>query len=1040
MPNVSPDTGKESTHHLMLTDSSGTELGLICVDGRGNRVPRVAVNPYPTMASQLRQGRGKHADRVPPFEDISLDDFSGGLAMLHHDEDASKYLDGYRIDTSRAGRVLLGGKETYTTGIRDFDELVPGVSTQLKWSALYGGGTESYTATFTSSSSSIYAADKIIVWLKKTGSPTGNVTVTLADSDDGNPQAQTYAVSSVDYPYGVEFDITNKTLTNATSYKLTVGYSGGDADNYISVSAGDYGGGPTRMPHFRILDDTADFNILPFEYRGGFYCVTQPANRGNSSLYQLGTRGVADSNNGALTRLNDSSKNFSSAGYTIADGDLVKVIAGPGSEEDQPWRQASTNGSNGYITVSPAWITEHTVNTEYVVITDEWELLDALDYYCTDVVVTDRVIQLAGGGVHHRARFGNNDGTWSFEGDIGTNEKEDAINSNKLLAIRHDHYASERPVFDLYSSQLQTHSNTDLIEPNSIKKLRTPPFWGEPFYLLGTLTDNRPWIKNEFDNTDQYADKGWAAIEWDATFTTGTIAEKTIDPPVDMSEAEFILFAMKSDSAITAGHLTLTLGDGDDTWVPDMPAITTGDDMHDDFYWYSIALHADATPPTESSYPDLTKIDRVLLSVATDQNAVVKIKFGQDGLLLATRNPNNERYELGLGERVNNMIEYGGGAGQVGRKTWVGTNKNVYYIEGGQLKPIYSKEIEELEHYRNCELMEVNDVYLYFNQKDKIQSYYSGQLKNVGPDAEYGLPSGRQGIPCTGATYPGRLYVGIDAGTSGTSSVIYRKNFGWHEAYRAPLAGERIKKIHIVGRDDTTDRMYISEGADVLWIPVSLNPELDSDYEYAFDGAITTARIYGGLRETQKYYHSLTAIQESIDRSDAAALVANVIIDYRVPGASESVWTAISGVYSSVNVHNVKYISSDYDVTGRWIQFRIRFETGFSNYSPILVALVLDALERLDVNDTYSYTVGLKEGKDKLLGDNGMDTQTGVEKLTQLETWVDDAKPLTLNTCSQFEDGKLVFIEGLRKRVRYHKVDNKEQELRLVDITLIEVS
>ena len=124
----------EITHHLKLTDADATELGLICCDSQGNKKAIVGVNPYPTMASQLRQGRGKHADRVPPFEDISLDDFSGGLAMLHHDEDASKYFYALRMDTSRAGEVIHGGLEHYTTGLRNSDESYPG---DVTWGRLF---------------------------------------------------------------------------------------------------------------------------------------------------------------------------------------------------------------------------------------------------------------------------------------------------------------------------------------------------------------------------------------------------------------------------------------------------------------------------------------------------------------------------------------------------------------------------------------------------------------------------------------------------------------------------------------------------------------------------------------------------------------------------------------------------------------------------------------------------------------------------------------------------------------------------------------
>ena len=110
--NVSPSTGNDSTHHISLTDSSGTVVGLNCYDRNGDAAPTPSTSPFPGYAAQLRQGRGKHADRVPPFEDISMSDFSGGLAMLHYDEDQSRYLDGKRCD--------IGNKEGFVKTNIDF--------------------------------------------------------------------------------------------------------------------------------------------------------------------------------------------------------------------------------------------------------------------------------------------------------------------------------------------------------------------------------------------------------------------------------------------------------------------------------------------------------------------------------------------------------------------------------------------------------------------------------------------------------------------------------------------------------------------------------------------------------------------------------------------------------------------------------------------------------------------------------------------------------------------------------------------------------
>jgi len=224
--------------------------------------------------------------------------------------------------------------------------------------------------------------------------------------------------------------------------------------------------------------------------------------------------------------------------------------------------------------------------------------------------------------------------------------------------------------------------------------------------------------------------------------------------------------------------------------------------------------------------------------------------------------------------------------------------------------------------------------------------------------------------------------------------------------------------------------LFVLEGADILWVPISISPHTDDDYEYTYESVLETSRIYGGLRETEKYYHSITLITEDLSTGHQY-----IEVDYRT--SESDTWVPIGTTFITSPRQRQSLVSTN-NVSGRWIQFRFRSYTDDADVTPKIVAAVVDSLERLDVNNMYSYTVRLDEGK--VLDLQGTpETQTGVQKLTQLETWVDSPLPLTLNTTSGFEDGKLVFIEGMRKRVIKSKVDDNS-ETRLVDINLIEVS
>lgn len=1011
------------SHHIKLTSIDGAnEVGFICVGPDGKAQPDIQVRPYPGTASQIKSGRSKYADKIPPFLDVPLHDFSGGMGMLHHDEDESRYMYGYQVDTSKSARSMLAGRATYTKGIRDFSEYQPAIDTLMAWSTVSGDVEQTFTV-----GANTYDADKALTFLRKVGSPTGDVTFTLLTAGDSVLETVTYSANSLPAysPYGVWFDWTGtRSLAATTSFKIKINYSGGDSDNYVQLW---YDSVNSKFP-FRVLDDTAGFSTIFFEYRGGFYCVTQPDDRSNSSIYMLGYRGLADSNSGDRTKLNDATASWTVDGLI---GYEVRIVGGPGSDERQSWRVITDNDGTS-LTVATFNI-NHTTDTEYVIIDDTWRKVEDLDFYCTDAVVADRVLWLAGGSQDylHRMRWGNNDQTWTWEGEIGVSEDAEAFRASKLVAIAHTNPHGRRKTFDLYTARNDQYDG-DRIYPNTVTRYMTPPFYGSPYVVVGQMTDHRAWVAEEITHVVQSADKRWARFDVSASFVTGTIATKDMNPVMDVSDAEAFLVAVSTSVNMSAGDLQLVLLDAKDNSITlDFPAVVAEDDLNDLFKWVQIDLHAEDTAPTHG-YIDLSRIKRIQLSLATDLGAQI-IKLGKSGIWAMTRSGPAGQFALDFNERVNGLVEYGGGGGQVIRRPWVGTTKNIYYIEGSHLLPIYLSEIEELEHERNCELMGVNDVYLYFNLGKKLQRYYAGQLDNIGPEVDYSLPESRAGYPCTFASYPGRTFVGWDSESSGTSWVGFRRAHGWHESYRSLETGARIRSIHSLARLSTTDQLFVSEGADILYLPLAHDSEQEPDFPYAYHGHVESSRIYGStMRETEKYFHDFETIMEYHDETTSSDTEVALRVYYRTNNQSD--YTLI-GDFTDFPNHERKIGTNN--VSGNWIQFLIEYETGKAKYSPILTAGILGALERTKVKNSYKYRVMIKEGKDKTLAGT-VDDLTGIQKYNQLDTWINQPLPLTLGSNSQFEDGKIVMLEPKPARlVSNELVAGREQ--RVYDITLIEV-
>lgn len=1010
---VSP-TEPNPTHYISLTDADGTEVGFITTDSIGDKKPLVSVQPFPSMASQLRQGRGKHADRVPPFEDIPLSDFSGGLAMLHHDEDASKYYDGKRVDTSRAGEVINGPLESYTAGLRDFDESWPG---NITWSAIYTGGTTSLDVTFTSQANNdtSYSAASCVLILKKTGSPTGTLTATLSDTNDANAVTKALTINSdcltdlvserVEFVFG-----STKTLTDNTSYKLKIAISGGSSDssNYVEVAVD----GSTD-PYFRVLDATTDFDGIFFELNGGLYFVTQPLNRGVSKLYLYGDRGVADSNTGALSTLVDATKSWTADEWI---GGVVKIVAEEGTEEREPYREITDNDDTT-LTVSPAWNIAHTTETEYVILYPKWQLVQTFSYYVTDVAVGHNFAYFC---------FGASQGAKIYSVMESGGAYSETLGSAQPRAIDHALFANSECSRGFYSQNIyEVTTQTSYAEINKYPVT----IWDDQnvrAYFKDLVPRARAFTDTDYSGSgaNSYVNNG--RILFTATAVNGNIGHLELEEPINFEGARYINFRFVAISnSYDAGDLEFGFADSDGNthWV-DLPALTAGEST-----WCELEI-SPAPGSNANSYDPEDITDLYLRSTeAVTDNFLIR---ESDPMISLTMHglANPERVYLPMNVQINNMIEYIGGAGEIVSRPWIFTWRGPWYESANGMTKLYLGEMEELEHPDNGKGVCVNDVYLYFNVGETIQRYYSGHLDSVGPDVDYGLPEDRIGIPLSMASYPGRVFAGIDAGASGVSSVIYRRNHGWHEAYRA-WENERIRRIHAYARADTSDQLFILEGADILYIPLALNPQTDADYEYNYESVLETARIYGGLRETEKYYHAITLVTENLSSTNRW-----IEVDYKT--SENSTWTNITTDFTTSPRQRQSLVSTN-DVDGRWIQFRFRMYTNDRTETPKIVSAILDSLERLDSANTYAYNIRLSEGYDHTLREGQQETQTGKEKFDQIQTWVDDPKPLTLSSTSAFEDGKLVFIEPERCKVLYSKPDDIGQEVRVYQLVLIEV-
>lgn len=160
--------------------------------------------------------------------------------------------------------------------------------------------------------------------------------------------------------------------------------------------------------------------------------------------------------------------------------------------------------------------------------------------------------------------------------------------------------------------------------------------------------------------------------------------------------------------------------------------------------------------------------------------------------------------------------------------------------------------------------------FLYWSWLFSVERLYGGQLDDIGLGWKGpALPSGREGTYSCFATYVNLVFAGIDAGTSGTSSVQAWDGLAWHEVFRAPAAGMRIRDIALQPVSGSRSKLWIDCGGELIYITLPLNkanPLNDPSSAYMHEGYITSATIdMGTASKLPKYIKELTATSANLN-------------------------------------------------------------------------------------------------------------------------------------------------------------------------------
>ena len=325
-------------------------------------------------------------------------------------------------------------------------------------------------------------------------------------------------------------------------------------------------------------------------------------------------------------------------------------------------------------------------------------------------------------------------------------------------------------------------------------------------------------------------------------------------------------------------------------------------------------------------------------------------------------------------------------------------------------------------------------VYLYFNlEGGRIERYFDQRIDDVGFNRDEGMPQERQGEVSKLVPYPGRFYAACNAGFSGYSTVMCNNGMGWHEIYRSRTAGLRITDIYIqpIPGNEYADRLWVSEGGDLLAMPIAITPLQQYQYDFfGYDGTdygyVETSWIDFELKDVNKYFHSITLFSDYTGKINSHQEY-DIKVWFKVD--DEKSWTHAGNTHAYVNKEiELRYpVSSTaaHNVSGKKIKFKIGMKPNEQYETPRLKAIVVNGVLRMPVKQTWNATFLLEPMSDLRKKTVVNKLETGRSSATydydtklyaRLQYWANSkthSTPLLMRTNDEVSDNHYVFIDPM---------------------------
>ena len=966
-------------------------VALIPCDSAGNfTITGVSRAPIQKNAIQTTNQGGEWSDLEYPFMAIQQEDWTGGRANNRFSGDTSRFFDSKRAQTAFNECIFNAPLEYYSYGIKPFYSNCPA---SLFWTKLKG--TTQYICrevTFDN-----FNCGNIYIHLKRHGFPKTGLTVKLQNNLSSNPTilaSHTYTTNEVTdvtaefYKFGFE------EIELDGTYYLVINSSNGDNDNYWEIGCTKTNTMLTQISSNGNAWSNVAYDLLYrfdtvqeenhykfFTYEQLLFLIKNPLDQEEApTLWINGDIGKATS--AGQHTITDSTKSWTTDCYK---GAKIGLVYRNGIEGHiSVWRTIIGNTTNT-ITVDTYWDIDPDEDTIFIINdTPLWTEITnhGLTKYITDIHVIRNVVYFCQGDYTNirKMRWNHTSGTYEWMELYG-------ITATFLHSVRDEDGLMlwrGRNDDEHHDRSIERSDLLDWDEPDSVGEGEDPTLDKKIINKITTAitSSGNPTTTSSYDNGKPDYDK---------------VRYKIIVETFSNEKMDGGLTAMLQESKDNA------------TWfdVQSVKITSTGT-------WF-IHAHCDY---------QYRRFKLTSTGTSTSANNIT---------IYTTQEPQFENRQVFLDSygKITKIVEYGESSTkrlwifQEGMVSSVNKTDGYYHLDRFNLD-----EIKTTSDEWNGKNVGTANVYLIWSWLYGMQRIYNTEIEGKGPDHDEGMPSDMQGPITKILAYPSNLFISIDGGPNGYSSIMMHNGAGWHNIYKAPNKGERIYDIEfqpIYG--DRPDRLWAQVGDNIIWLAMPsriLYAIHDKNAEYTHESVVVSAWITGGMAEVEKLWQSLSIMADNLDGTTCW-----VEADYQLDDEEE--WHPMpQNPFDTSPQQEMDFSGENESVNGKKLRYRLRLETTDYKKTPKVNVVLIKAIGRIDIKYSYGLHFRNIQYKEDLASEYEDIEPYEIQAI--LDDWANRLCTLRLNSAYKIYDNKKVFIDGTTTSIIQEKNEGYLSQITLTEI------